>query len=55
MALAKVLILTGHGTNCERETAHTARIAGADTVAVCHFADLLQGTVRMLTMRSNSG
>ena len=47
MALAKVLILTGHGTNCERETAHTARIAGADRVTVCHFADLIQGTERI--------
>jgi len=47
MALAKTLVLTGHGTNCERETAHTARIAGSDEVAIGHFADLLQGTVRI--------
>jgi len=47
MAQAKALVLTGHGTNCERETAHTARIAGADEATVCHFADLIQGTVRI--------
>ncbi|MCF8030630.1 MAG: phosphoribosylformylglycinamidine synthase subunit PurQ [Desulfohalobiaceae bacterium] len=47
MAEAKALVLTGHGTNCERETAHTARIAGADSVVICHFADLIQGLVRV--------
>jgi phosphoribosylformylglycinamidine synthase len=47
MAQAKTLVLTGHGTNCERETAHTARRAGSDEATICHFADLLQGTVRI--------
>ncbi|MEF8823852.1 MAG: phosphoribosylformylglycinamidine synthase subunit PurQ [Desulfohalobiaceae bacterium] len=47
MTQARALVLTGHGTNCERETAHTARIAGADEATVCHFADLIQGSVRI--------
>lgn len=47
MAAAKALVLTGHGTNCERETAHTARIAGADTASVAHFSDLVQGKTRI--------
>lgn len=36
------LVLTGYGTNCERETAHTCDIAGADTVSIAHFADVIQ-------------
>jgi phosphoribosylformylglycinamidine synthase len=47
MAQVKALVLTGHGTNCERETAHTARIAGADEATICHFADLIKGTIRI--------
>ena len=37
-----VLVLTGYGTNCERETAYAARTAGADSVSVAHFSDLVQ-------------
>ena len=47
MPQARVLVPTGYGTNCERETAHTARMAGANTVTVCHFSDLVRGTVRI--------
>ncbi|MFP4658463.1 MAG: phosphoribosylformylglycinamidine synthase subunit PurQ, partial [Desulfonatronovibrionaceae bacterium] len=38
---AKVLVITGYGTNCERETAHAAREAGADRVDIRFFSDLV--------------
>jgi phosphoribosylformylglycinamidine synthase len=47
MTQVRVLVLTGYGTNCERETAYICRIAGADEVLVAHFADLVQETVRL--------
>lgn len=42
----KVLVVTGNGTNCERETAHAARLAGA-TVDVRMIWDLLAGEVQL--------
>ncbi len=42
-----VLVVTGNGTNCERETAHAARLAGADQVDVRMIWDLLAGDVRL--------
>lgn len=47
MPRAQVLVITGYGTNCERETAYAARIAGADSVTVAHFADLIQESIRI--------
>ena len=47
MHKARVLVITGYGTNCERETAYAARIAGADAVTIAHFADLVQESVRI--------
>ncbi len=47
MPKIKVLVLTGYGTNCERETAYICRIAGADQVSIAHFADLVQETIRL--------
>jgi phosphoribosylformylglycinamidine synthase len=41
------LVITGYGTNCERETAYAARIAGADAVTVAHFADLMQESLHI--------
>lgn len=41
MTQAKVLVITGYGTNCERETAYAARKAGADQVDICFFSDLI--------------
>jgi len=41
-----VLVVTGNGTNCERETAHAARLAGA-TVDVRMIWDLLAGEVQL--------
>ncbi len=44
---ASTLVITGYGTNCEVECAHAARLAGADSVTVCHFADLVQGRITL--------
>jgi phosphoribosylformylglycinamidine synthase len=38
----KVLVITGDGLNCERETAHAFRLAGAEPQLV-HIADILGG------------
>lgn len=43
MAAVNTLVITGYGTNCQLETAHTARLAGSDRVDVAHFSDLLIG------------
>ena len=47
MTQVKALVVTGYGTNCERETAYTCRIAGADQTVIAHFADLVQETVSL--------
>lgn len=39
----KVLVLTGYGINCDIETQHAFRIAGADAERV-HLTDLINGT-----------
>ncbi len=41
------LVVTGYGTNCERECAHSAKEAGADTVTIAFFFDLLAERVRL--------
>ncbi|MFO8032898.1 MAG: phosphoribosylformylglycinamidine synthase subunit PurQ [Desulfohalobiaceae bacterium] len=41
MDQAKALIISGYGTNCERETAYAASMAGADQVQIAHFSELL--------------
>lgn len=47
MTLASVLVITGYGTNCERETAHAATVAGADRVTIAFFSDLVSERVRI--------
>lgn len=42
MAKAKAIVITGNGTNCEREVATACRLAGADCDIV-HIAELLAG------------
>lgn len=39
----KVIVLSGNGINCEYETAHVCRLAGADTVDTVHINALLGG------------
>jgi len=41
----RVLVLTGYGTNCERESAFAAKEAGADEVEVAFFSDIVQERV----------
>lgn len=47
MNKVKSLIVSGHGTNCERETAFAAQKAGADCVEVLHFSKLRQEEVSL--------
>jgi len=42
----KAIVITGNGTNCEREVATACRLAGADCDIV-HIAELLAGRVRL--------
>lgn len=37
----KAIVITGNGTNCEMETAHACRLAGADQVDIVHISELL--------------
>ena len=39
----RALVLSGNGTNCERETAQACRLAGADEVKVISIWDLVAG------------
>ncbi len=39
----RTLVITGYGTNCEVECSHAAKLAGADAVDICHFADIVEG------------
>lgn len=43
MQPVNTLVITGYGTNSQLETAHTARLAGADKVDLVHFSDIAAG------------
>ncbi|HOK06336.1 MAG TPA: phosphoribosylformylglycinamidine synthase subunit PurQ [Syntrophales bacterium] len=43
----RTIVITGYGTNCEVETAHACRLAGSDTVDICHISELLWGEKRL--------
>lgn len=43
MATVNAVVITGHGTNCEVESAYAARQAGADQVKTIFFSDLRSG------------
>jgi phosphoribosylformylglycinamidine synthase len=47
MALAKAVIITGNGTNCEMEAAHACRLGGFDEAHIAHISDILSGEVRL--------
>ena len=47
MALAKAIVITGNGTNCEVEAAHACKLGGFDDVCIAHISDLLSGEVRL--------
>lgn len=42
----RAIVISGYGTNCEREVAHACRLAGADADIV-HIAELLAGRVNL--------
>ncbi|GAB4258626.1 MAG: phosphoribosylformylglycinamidine synthase subunit PurQ [Deferrisomatales bacterium] len=46
MSSVKALVVTGNGTNCEREMAHACRLAGAQAT-IAHTAELFAGRVRL--------
>ncbi|MDR2727395.1 MAG: phosphoribosylformylglycinamidine synthase subunit PurQ [Deltaproteobacteria bacterium] len=41
------LVVTGYGTNCHKECAHAARLAGADKADIVHFADVVGAQSRL--------
>jgi len=43
----RALVLAGNGTNCEMETAHVCRLAGADEVDIVFIWDLAAGRKRL--------
>lgn len=43
----RAVVISGNGTNCEREVAHACRLAGAEVVDVVHVAELLSGRSRL--------
>jgi len=43
----KSIVLTGNGTNCEREMAHACRLAGSDVVDIVYISDLLYGAKKL--------
>lgn len=43
----KSIVISGNGTNCEREVANVCRLAGSDVVDIVHIAELLAGRVSL--------
>lgn len=43
----RAVVISGNGTNCEREVANACRQAGAEVVDIVHVAELLSGHVRL--------
>ncbi len=41
------IVITGQGTNCEREVAEACRLAGAEVFDIVHIAELLAGRVKL--------
>ena len=47
MSQVRTLVITGYGTNCERECAFTADQAGSDLTTVDYFSDLTADKIRL--------
>ena len=45
--VVKSIVLTGNGTNCEREMAHACRLAGSDEVDIVYIHEILNGEKRL--------
>ena len=43
----RAVVISGNGTNCEREVANACRLAGAEVVDIVHVAELLSGRVKL--------
>ncbi len=43
----RAIVMTGNGTNCEREMAHGCLLGGAEVVDIVHIAWLLEGDVTL--------
>lgn len=43
----RAVVISGNGTNCEREVANACRLAGAEVVDILHVAELLAGHARL--------
>ncbi len=43
----RAVVMSGNGTNCEREVANACRLAGAEVVEIIHVAELLSGRARL--------
>jgi phosphoribosylformylglycinamidine synthase len=43
----RAIVISGNGTNCEREVANACRLAGAEVADIVHIAELLAGRVRL--------
>ncbi len=43
----KAIVVSGNGTNCEREVANACRLAGAERVDIVHLSRLLSGEVSL--------
>jgi len=41
------IVITGNGTNCEREVANACRLAGSEVADIVHIAELLSGRKRL--------
>lgn len=41
------IVITGNGTNCEREMAHACRLAGSDQVDIVYISQLLSGEKKL--------
>ena len=43
----RAVVISGNGTNCEREVANACRLAGAEVVDIVHVSELLSGRARL--------
>jgi phosphoribosylformylglycinamidine synthase len=43
----RAVVISGNGTNCEREVANACRLAGAEVFDIVHVSELLSGRVRL--------
>jgi phosphoribosylformylglycinamidine synthase len=43
----RAVVISGNGTNCEREVANACRLAGAEVVDIVHVSELLSGRVSL--------